>query len=355
MHTIITLAAVAFASTTWALPAARSECTTPYERKEWRELSSTAQAAFITAVKCLSNPTTHPHSSSLTPTGYTSGIAPVDTTSSRYDDFVYSHMDSNIITHFTGLFFPFHRWYLTCFEKALRNECGYTGYLPYWDWSLDANNVAASPILSSSATTGFGTVGTAANNYVVTDGAFANVNRAYPSDHYTARNLTNYPFLDPIFPFAFANPNKKATDAFTPSEVAYVINNFSGDFEGFAAYIDGVTAQGMHNAAHLQFKDGDMSNPSYSPNDPIFFLHHANLDRIWAKWQAQSSSNANAYGGGSVQDLDHYPQYPLGQDPPVTTASTIPTSGLEATDPTVADVMSTQGGYLCFTYSSFTT
>ena len=23
-----------------------------------------------------------------------------------------------------------------------------------------------------------------------------------------------------------------------------------------------------------------------SPNDPIFFLHHANIDRLWAEWQA---------------------------------------------------------------------
>jgi tyrosinase len=22
-----------------------------------------------------------------------------------------------------------------------------------------------------------------------------------------------------------------------------------------------------------------------SPNDPVFFLHHSNIDRIWAEWQ----------------------------------------------------------------------
>jgi len=25
--------------------------------------------------------------------------------------------------------------------------------------------------------------------------------------------------------------------------------------------------------------------PGTSPNDPIFFLHHCNIDRIWAGWQ----------------------------------------------------------------------
>jgi tyrosinase len=28
---------------------------------------------------------------------------------------------------------------------------------------------------------------------------------------------------------------------------------------------------------------GDMS-PSTSPNDPVFYLNHCNIDRIWEKW-----------------------------------------------------------------------
>jgi tyrosinase len=30
---------------------------------------------------------------------------------------------------------------------------------------------------------------------------------------------------------------------------------------------------------------GTMLLPT-SPNDPVFFLHHANVDRLWAAWQA---------------------------------------------------------------------
>ena len=30
---------------------------------------------------------------------------------------------------------------------------------------------------------------------------------------------------------------------------------------------------------------GTMLLPT-SPNDPVFFLHHANIDRLWAEWQA---------------------------------------------------------------------
>jgi tyrosinase len=34
-----------------------------------------------------------------------------------------------------------------------------------------------------------------------------------------------------------------------------------------------------------------------SPNDPLFYLHHANLDRIWSIWQRQSSINLYDIGG----------------------------------------------------------
>jgi tyrosinase len=101
-----------------------------------------------------------------------------------------------------------HRWYLTAFEKELRTKCSYTGYLPYWDWSLgmankyplqlensnfllyriDSNNVVASPVFSGSTTHGFGSFGVAPD-YQVPDGAFATVLRAYPSPHVIARNF----------------------------------------------------------------------------------------------------------------------------------------------------------------------
>lgn len=43
---------------------------------------------------------------------------------------------------------------------------------------------------------------------------------------------------------------------------------------------------GAHAAVHIAI-GGTMNSPS-SPADPIFFLHHANLDRIWAKWQKKN-------------------------------------------------------------------
>jgi len=43
---------------------------------------------------------------------------------------------------------------------------------------------------------------------------------------------------------------------------------------------------GSHAAVHIAI-GGTMNSPS-SPADPIFFLHHANLDRIWSEWQVKN-------------------------------------------------------------------
>ena len=38
-----------------------------------------------------------------------------------------------------------------------------------------------------------------------------------------------------------------------------------------------------------------MSNPLYSPNDPIFMLNHANVDRLWALWQSRDHDGPTFY------------------------------------------------------------
>ncbi len=50
-------------------------------------------------------------------------------------------------------------------------------------------------------------------------------------------------------------------------------------FTTFQPAIEG----GIHNAVHRAV-GGDMVT-SASPSDPIFWLHHADIDRIWATWQ----------------------------------------------------------------------
>jgi tyrosinase len=39
-----------------------------------------------------------------------------------------------------------------------------------------------------------------------------------------------------------------------------------------------------HGSAHVSF-NGQLSNISRAPADPLFFMLHGNIDRLWAKWQ----------------------------------------------------------------------
>ena len=43
-----------------------------------------------------------------------------------------------------------------------------------------------------------------------------------------------------------------------------------------------------HGRAHVSFR-GPLTDPATAPRDPIFFLLHANVDRLWAVWQRRNS------------------------------------------------------------------
>lgn len=115
------------------------QCIRPVIRREWRTLSEDQREDYIEAVQCLMD---RPSRSSL------------PAANSRYDDFVGTHIVQAGETHFVGIFYPYHRLLVSSFEQALRIECGYAGAQPYWDWTLDLHDLAASPIFDPDA--GFG-------------------------------------------------------------------------------------------------------------------------------------------------------------------------------------------------------
>jgi tyrosinase len=43
-----------------------------------------------------------------------------------------------------------HRYFTWAYEQALRNECGYKGYQPYWGWTKYADDPLNSPIFDGS-------------------------------------------------------------------------------------------------------------------------------------------------------------------------------------------------------------
>jgi hypothetical protein len=71
-----------------------------------------------------------------------------------------------------------------------------------------------------------------------------------------------------------------AADGSPPAPASSLIWDRSSD--GFRNRLEGFKGTGLHNQVH-RWVNGDMA-PAHSPNDPVFFLHHCNVDRIWEGW-----------------------------------------------------------------------
>jgi tyrosinase len=110
-------------------------------RREWGTLSKNQRKEYIKAVKCLQQ------KPALTPSTVASGAK------TRFDDFVVTHINQTLSIHYTANFLSWHRYYTYLYEEALREECGFTGDQPYWDWAKTARHgLLSSPIFDGSET-----------------------------------------------------------------------------------------------------------------------------------------------------------------------------------------------------------
>jgi tyrosinase len=91
-------------------------------RREWGSLSKQERKAYTDAVLCLQAKKAN------TPASLVPGAK------SRFDDWVSTHINQTLNIHYTGTFLAWHRYFTWQYEQALRNECGYKGYQPYWNW-----------------------------------------------------------------------------------------------------------------------------------------------------------------------------------------------------------------------------
>lgn len=77
--------------------------------------------------------------------------------------------------------------------------------------------------------------------------------------------------------------------------VAAVMGN--GTFNPFAVQLEGV-----HDSGHV-WVGGTMLSIVTAPADPVFWMHHCEIDRLWAEWQsANPGQNPNLLGSAAVMD-----------------------------------------------------
>jgi len=298
-------------------------------------------------------------------------IPPLNETGSFYDDLVYLHMDLNMRIHFTGLFLPWHRYFVHYFENALKKRCGYKGVTPYWDWTIDAHDMFNSAFFDNSTYQGVGGWGDPNNDFQIYTGGFKDQIRTYPSLHHIRRNFSLYPFDNPNAVKPFPNdPNAPplpvgfaVNGSMTKANETFAVNGFEGDFITFQAFVEQTST--LHGGIHL-ILGADMTGycPANAPpdcipgakwttNDPLFFLHHGMVDKIWNEWQEASPLNKYAFGGGSVAVADtflNFETFPNGLPPFLGFDSELPGDGLW-NNVTIWDVMDITGDTLCYIYA----
>ncbi|WP_128980176.1 tyrosinase MelC2 [Streptomyces roseicoloratus] len=220
--------------------------------------------------------------------------------SGRYDAFVTTHNafimgdtdTGDRVGHRSPSFLPWHRRFLLEFEQALQSVDA-TVALPYWDWTADRTSRS-----SLWAPDFLGGTGRARDGQVL-DGAFARsgnrwtINVRVDGRDYLRRDLG-------------AGGRQLPTRAEVDSVLAmetYDTAPWNSASEGFRNHLEGWRGVNLHNRVHV-WVGGQMAT-GVSPNDPVFWMHHAFVDKLWVEWQARhpKSPYLPAAGTPNVVDL----------------------------------------------------
>jgi tyrosinase len=174
--------------------------------------------------------------------------------------------------HRQFFFFSWHRMFIYYFERILRKaSASPTLTLPYWNYTdLAGQGVLPEPFrLPANATNSL---------YNATRSAIYNGGAALPPadvSYTSGFALTN--FTTPTL----GSPSFGGRTVTAPAH--FPASGGSGRIE-----------QSPHNNVHNDI-GGEMATGE-SPRDPIFWLHHANIDRLWKKWIALGGGRANPTG-----------------------------------------------------------
>ncbi|RKP36616.1 hypothetical protein BJ085DRAFT_1275, partial [Dimargaris cristalligena] len=207
-------------------------------RREIRQLSPQERRDFFQAIRVLNQ-----------------GAPPTE-----WDQLAVLHVSLNHTIHGNSFFLPFHRRYVYEMENRIREMIpGFA--IPYWDWSIDAYDAASSEVFRGT-NDWLGSQG-----QCLSDGAFAGFDVFYSQEgirpHCLSRQFNMGSQIGYLYPPAALHNTMLRT-------VTY--DQFRSSLE-----------IGPHATVHRNL-GGDMNTLS-APNDPIFWLHHSFIDKLWSEWQ----------------------------------------------------------------------
>ncbi|KAK4148900.1 tyrosinase-like protein [Chaetomidium leptoderma] len=272
-------------------------------RREWRTLSKAQRKRYVAAVKCVQK----------TPSILAPGVAAGS--KNLFDDFVYVHLQSTLSIHFTGNFLIWHRYYIHHYEQRLQ-ACGYDDSLPYWEWGHDVNNPHNSPIFDGSETslgsdgkfipggplvldipgnpepislakgTGGGCVHTGPfSDMTVRLGPITQPDPTADNPRCLKRDLN-------------ADAGKRFSSFRNTTELIANSPNieiFRTTMEADPSYVP--NSLGVHGGGHFMISGDPGSDAFISSGDPAFYLHHAQIDRVYWIWQMLDWQNRQGVFG----------------------------------------------------------
>lgn len=327
-------------------------------RTEFRAMSNEKRKEFTDAVTCLKN--TPPQVMTADQSSEFAGVK------SRYDEYVATHIENTLNIHATADFLAWHRHFIFSFEQDLKNTCGYTGTLPYWDWAADAQAVDQSEIFNGDEFSMGGNgeyipgradtyLGLQDINFPPGTGGGCVYSGPFSNETYTT-NLgpIDSPYNNNVEGQYDYNPRCLVRDLNTWFSSRYNTYHNVADLaigvdsvEYLQALMQGYLGDnklGVHGGGHwLGGGPSQLEDFHSSPNDPVFYIHHAMIDRIWTVWQYMDRENRqNAIYGTST----------LNNSPPsadMTLADSLP-FGLVTSSPVLGDLMDTLAGPYCYRY-----
>ena len=229
-------------------------------------------------------------------------------------------------THGSTLFPTWHRPFLALYEQIISghakdiaatyptsNRATYQAAandlrIPYWDWASDAQIPTSLTATSLTITTPSGSQSVTnplrrynfnprvgPPDFPTSDG-FANAASTTRNSQAQARLNSNAAALtDNIYTLLTRQPN------YGPFASNAFVQDRDNDYGNIESIHDGV--HGMIG--------GWMGLIGYSSFDPIFFLHHTNIDRFFSMWQAL---NPNSYVGSQVNEGGTFTNRPGGTE-----------------------------------------
>ena len=191
----------------------------------------------------------------------------------------------NQCQHQSWFFPPWHRGYLFALELHIREAVVSLGgpsswALPYWDYLGPANQNRIPPAFTLPG---------------LPDGT---QNPLFVTARY-GPNSDGDIFVSPQ-----VSEDCMSNNLYTGSNAATPRPGFGGPQTGFShgGGRNGNLESNPHNLVHVDVGGqspnrqtwGLMSDPGIAALDPIFYLHHSNIDRMWAKWNAAGNSNTDS-------------------------------------------------------------